>query len=53
MPYIKTRSLLATYIMDDLHIEIMITLPVDWPLSPASIEGKKSLLELENLSIKF
>ena len=39
--------------MDDLHIEIMITLPVDWPLSPASIEGKKSLLELENLSIKL
>ena len=40
MPYIKTRSLLATYIMDDLHIEIMITLPVDWPLSPVNIEGK-------------
>ena len=53
VPYIKSRSLLATYIMDDLHIEIMITLPVDWPLSPASIEGKKSFLELENLSIKF
>ena len=44
VPYIKTRSLLATYIMDDLHIEIMITLPVDWPLSPVNIEGKIELL---------
>ena len=29
--------------MDDLHIEIMITLPVDWPLSPVNIEGKIAL----------
>jgi hypothetical protein len=43
VPYIKTRSLLATYIMDDLHIEIMITLPVDWPLSPVNIEGLRSV----------
>ena len=39
VPYLKSRSLLATYINDDLHIEIMITLPPDWPLSSVNIEG--------------
>ena len=29
--------------MDDLHIEIMITLPPDWPLSSVNIEGLRSV----------
>ena len=43
VPYFKSRSMMATYAVDDLEVEIMITLPSDWPLSPPKIEGIKSV----------
>ena len=39
IPYGKSRSISASYTRDDLEVEIMITLPVDWPLSQPSIQG--------------
>lgn len=39
VPYLKSRSMMATYTVDDLEVEIMITLPTDWPLSRPKIEG--------------
>lgn len=43
VPYLKSRSMMATYTVDDLEVEIMITLPTDWPLSRPKIEGLKSV----------
>ena len=43
VPYFKSRSMMATYAVDDLEVEIMVTLPSDWPLSPPKIEGIKSV----------
>ena len=43
VPYYKSRSIMATYTMDDLQVEIMVTLPIDWPLSPPKIEGNRKI----------
>ena len=44
VPYYKSRSMMATYTVDDLEVEIMVTLPTDWPLSPPKIEGSLFVL---------
>ena len=51
IPYSKSRSISASYTRDDLEVEIMITLPVDWPLSQPSIQGTFNIQEYHsNLS---
>lgn len=52
IPYAKSRSISASYTRDDLEVEIMITLPVDWPLSQPSIQGIYLLRKLSTINFE-